>query len=599
MKILLFFTFLISLSFGIQHLVGNLNNSDYTPFALVGVAKGGSFDEAYCYVPPINAVRFDKSLADWQTFEYRYGPKIQPILGPLIFGNLAKIIGLENLYIIADFIFPPLIFLFFYYFVNLMIRDSLLAVFSSLLLLGQEPLRLFVQKFGTSLLKYGGIDYFLAYFSRLNRPLTYARFDNPQFSFLLLLLGLLVFWQSFRKSKKSLFFFSGIILGLQWYVYSYYAIFVTFTLLIFLIIFLFLKSYREIKSLLLALVAFLATSFYYWFNYAYFLGLPQAEEFLIRVGKESGRWFDESSLWVIFLIFLIIFLSRKIKKKKEQTFILLLLLAAASCLNFQLFTGFSVQHFHWWSTVVKPMMILGLSYLLSLIFIWLEKKKSITHAYLQYLKKLFLFLNFLLLVTLFLHNFFISFNTAAAYFKDDKMHEAFAWLNKNTPKDAVIMTPSLETNYWLIIYTHNYIFTPHSLHSLAPTYELVERMAIAFEVFAVPKTYSQNFLTYRQSEGVTPYTHETLDLSGYPYLFSLKHGLEGPKSQAAQEELLQSLKIFQTVNLTSPAIKKKYKADYLFFGPSEKRLANANFKQDANLKLVFDNGEVQIFKILK
>ena len=93
----------ISLSFGFNHIIGKLSNPNYTPFALTGVSRGGTFDEAYCYVPSINAVRFDKPLGDWQTWEYRDGPRVQPTLGPYLFGHLAKIIGLENLRLY----FPP------------------------------------------------------------------------------------------------------------------------------------------------------------------------------------------------------------------------------------------------------------------------------------------------------------------------------------------------------------------------------------------------------------------------------------------------------------------------------------------------------------
>lgn len=591
MRWLLILALIISLSFGLQHIIGLIKNPFYTPFALVGISRGGSFDEAYCYVPSINASRFDKSLADWQVFEYRNGPKVQPILGPLIFGRIAKIIGLKNLYIMVDFIFPPLIFLLFYYLVNLLVRNKLLAVFSSLLLLGQEPLTSFAQKFGISLLKYDGLNYFIDYLAHLNRPLTYARFDNPQFSFLLLLLGILLLWQSLKKGKLFLLVLTGFILGLQWYVYSYYAIFATLILFILPLVLFFSKYRTKIKSLFIAAGTFLITSLYYWFNYWQFVQLPQAREFLLRAGREDGRWFDKNSLFIILLVLLIILVNKKLKKKikNEQIFIISLLLAIFSCLNFQILSGFSMQHFHWQSVIVNPIIILAEVYLLSLI---------ITDYYSKFFRKGILIIILMLVASIFFRNLFISLNTYKAYTQDYKIFEAFNWLNKNTGKDSVVMTPSLETNYLLIIYTHNYIFTPHALHSLAPTSELMERMAITFNIFGISSSYTKNFLTPQKSLGVTPYTHQTLDLAGYPYLFYLKHGLQGPKNEEAQKEILESLKIFRTVKLTLPEISKKYKVDYLFFGPSEKRISTANFDLNPKIKKVFDNEEIKIYQLL-
>lgn len=576
MKMLWVLAILISLFFGLVHVFGFLGNKNYTPFAVTGISKGGGFDESYCYIPPINAAYWGKKLTDWQTWEYRDLPGIQPLLGPLIFGPVARAIGLENLYVIADFIFPPLVFLLFYFLTKAITKNNLVSVLAGLLLLAWEPLWSFGIKLAAYFIRYPGSDYFANYLNTLNRPLKFARFDNPQFSFIVLILTLLFFWQAIKTKKTVYYVLFGFFTGLQWYIYSYYAIFASF-----LLIFAFFLQIIPV----LTLVVFALSSFLYWHTYWQFIKLPQAMDFLIRAGRENGRWFN-SIFFPLFLAFILIILS-KFKKnlKKEIIFLLTLLLAAIFCLNFQLFSGFSVQHFHWQTVIVDPVLILTISFLLSQVIIFLQKHKNWS-LFLKF--SLFLLIIFLL-SSLFFRNFLIARNTYKAYEKNLKLEEAFNWINNNVPDNSVIMTPSPLTNYWLIMSTKAYLYTPHSLHSLAPTDELVERMAITFDIFNLDKKYAGKFLAYYQSLGITPYTLETINLSGYQYLFYLKYNYGNPPPGY--------LTFFQESNFSLSAAKNKYKLDYLFYGPFEKQMGGIDFKQNNNLTKVFDNAEVRIYQV--
>lgn len=574
----------LSLSFGLNHLFGKFTNPSYTPFALTGVSKGGSFDEAYCYVPSINAVSFNKPLGDWQAFEYRHGPKVQPILGPLIFGQVAKVTGLENLYIIVDFIFPPLVFLTFYYLAKLITKSELLSTLAALVLIGKEPLQSFLIKFGVSILKYRQLQYFFDYLNSLNRPLGFARFDSPQFSFVILILGLIVFFKAVKTQRVIFYLVAGLLFGLQWYMYSYYAVFLTLVLGSLFGIFLIQGDFKQLRVLIVAILVAITTSTLYWWNYFQFNQLPQALDFLYRAGRVDGRWFDGGSLLTILTLLGLLVIP--VDRKAKPTFIFLtsLLLASFLCLNLQILSGFSVQHFHWQSVIVAPVLILTSVYLLSLL------KTTV-------LVRPIILLAILLTAGIFFRNLLIAKNTAVAYTKNNGLEQAFDWINRNLEQESVIMTPSIESNYWLIIKTKAYIFNPHGLHSLAPTAELVNRFALTFNLFNVDSSFADQFLDYRPAPGIQPHTHESLDLAGYDYIFDAKFGLYGPKSLQAQNEIKQAIKIFQTTKLGLLQVKQLYKLDYLFVGPSEKRISHRDFTADQNLIKVFDNQAVQIFQI--
>lgn len=576
MKLRYLIALFLSLSFGLNHLIGKISNPEYTPFALLGVAKGGTLDEAYCYVPQINAVRFNKSISDWQAYEYRLGPKIQPMLGPIIFGKAAKLFGLENLYIIVDFIFPPLVFLSFYYLTKLISKNELLSILASLLLIGKEPLQTFVFKFGVSILKYRELDYFINYLHNLNRPLAFARFDSPQFSFILLVVGLITFFRAIRSRKLTAYLLTGLLFGLQWYVYSYYAIFLTLVLGAAGGLFLIEKKIQRFKLVATATIVLLATSSFYWLNYWQFVHLPQAMDFFPRVGRVDGRWFDTNSLWPL-LFFIII-----LKLKPKFTFILSLLAACIVSLNLQLLTGFSVQHFHWQSVIVTPVIILTLIFLLSK------------------LKNRFIFfpgISLIIALTLgiFYRNWLVAVNTVSAYSKDNKFEEAYKWVNQNIEPGAVIMTPSIETNFWLIIKTKAYIFSPHGHHSLAPTRELIDRQLLALKLFGIEDDFINEFFSFRPSPGIQPHTHESLDLSGYDYIFDSLSGRDIIKTEKVIAEARAEL---NSTQLSWKKVKKKYRLDYIWVGPSEKRLTDRNFSVDSYLIKVFDNKTIQIFQVV-
>lgn len=576
MKYKLLIALVLSLSFGLNHLIGKLTNPNYTPFALTGVSKGGSLDEAYCYVPSINAVSFNKPLGDWQAFEHRLGPKIQPIIGPIIFGQVAREIGLENLYILVDFIFPPLVFLAFYYLAKLITKNELISVLAPLVLIGKEPAQSFFFKFGVSVLKYRQFDYFSDYLNSLNRPLGFARFDSPQFSFLILTLGLIFYLKATRSKQLIGYLFAGFLFGLQWYIYSYYAVFLTMILGSSFVFFLFQKEWRHLKFLTASILVAMITSAYYWWNYFQFTRLSQTMDFFYRAGRVDGRWFDFSSIWLA-LFFLVI-----LKVKPGFTFLLSLISAAFLSLNFQLISGFSVQHFHWQSVIVAPVLILASVYLLSLLKINFYVKPAIL-------------LVVILTFGIFLRNWLIAKNTSGAYFRNPDLEQAYAWINQNLEPEVVIMTPSIESNFWLIMKTKAYVFNPHGLHSLAPTAELIDRVVLTFNRFGINSDYFEQFLSFRSTPGIQPHTSESLDLSGYDYIFD---SLSSFHSDQAKVSIDKAKAGFETNNLAWEKIEKRYRLDYVFFGPSERRISNQDFADDENLIKVFDNLTVQIYQVL-
>src|SRR3990167_10419890 len=124
-----FLIILISLIYGFPHvlLISRLG-VNYTPLALTGESRIAR-DEAFAYAPEVNYIlKGHFFLKDAYVAEYSNYPT--PFMGEsapsLVFALLAKLTGsVENAFIAADFIFPPIIFVLLYIITNIFIKNKL------------------------------------------------------------------------------------------------------------------------------------------------------------------------------------------------------------------------------------------------------------------------------------------------------------------------------------------------------------------------------------------------------------------------------------------------------------------------------------------
>lgn len=597
---LLLLIFLVSLLFVFPNLFGyakNLSSDRYTPFALTDVSIGVTVDEFY-YAMGINQASYGKPVHDFVTYENRNLLSTKSILGTVVFGKLSSVVGIERLYVVSHAIFPAIVFILLYLQLNLITKNNLLSAFGSLAFLAFESLPMAIYKIGASL-KSGNIDHLKAFYGGLtNRYLDFMRFDVPLFSFTMLLIALITLWLGFKRKTHLFFLVSGILWALQLYIYFYYSLFSFFFLTIFFLLYLFKNRFSALKQAIIFVIGYVPVSLPFIFNFLSFQKLPQSLDYMYRLGRLDGRWFDKQSIYPVLLLIVVIIIGKRNPKTQmaEILFTSSVLLALFGSYNWQLISGFTVQHGHFYSMIGQPFVLVVEIFVLSrLISLFIKKFNKHRDKLEWIISRILLILIVVMFIFAYAKHIFTIANTYTSYTLKSDISDSFMWLNQNTSKNDVVMTPSYLSNYRLLLYTHNYVFMP-VLGTLSPTDENVERAAITFKKFSVPYSYSTTFISYVNFLTPQHYTEESFDLNGMYNLFTLKYLKDNFK--IPEEDKNKYLELFLNPGYkTFKEIKEKYKVDYLYFGPYEKRLTEADLQDDPELCLAYSNSKVKIFKI--
>ena len=187
----------------------------YSPFAINGVSAL-VYDESYIYAAQTNYTRTHWQPAyDTDVYEYRNIPSSFPYLPYYLFGGLARVTGTGLAFILSDLTLPPIGFLLVYLILRQSEADPRIAAIGSL---------------GTILISFGPRNFFRVIpellstgWTTANQPLEYSRLLNPQFSFTLFVLSVLLLMRSVRRPSLSAALLAGFAGGSLLYVYFYYA----------------------------------------------------------------------------------------------------------------------------------------------------------------------------------------------------------------------------------------------------------------------------------------------------------------------------------------------------------------------------------------
>ena len=198
LKLILILT-LISLLFGLPHIIGLINNKPYVSTVVVGVTPY-SFDENH-YAARIQKSYSDGlSVSDAYTYEYRQGPYIFPTFSTLVLDYIARITGsVQNLFIVADFIFPPLLFLVLFFLIYCFTQNQIISLTGTTFILLED---LFLGHFLPLFNSLASFSYkpFLTYLGNITSPPFYSRLENPEFTGIFFFLCLICFYRIFNRS---------------------------------------------------------------------------------------------------------------------------------------------------------------------------------------------------------------------------------------------------------------------------------------------------------------------------------------------------------------------------------------------------------------
>lgn len=574
----------ISLIFGGVHFIRIsflTPGEKYTPLVTVGTDIH-TVDEVF-YAQRLQKVLGGTWLVgDRHFYEHRADAFIYPTLSPFIFGSLARIIGgVENVFILTDFIFPPITFLLIYLIIYMATHIEVLSLAGSISVVMYDMW----QKLLRSLVLLDPWYFVQHTFGGDGRVLHFSRFEAQEFVIPLILTAITLLWISVEKKSWRYCIVSGIIFGINFYIYPYSVLFYAVGTVIYASYLLFRKLKIEALISLLALSTGLIIGSIYFLNWLKFLELPQAAELVQR-----ATIIEHYSLWEIIRRYGHYFIF--------STF--LFWVSRHSLLNYvnaYLFGNLLLLAFFPYGKTYHLDVYLGFWFPLTLFcafgVMYSSYSKNITRLWKKVIRLGWFMFFILLLVSGAVKHWGSAYASRGAFTLDSDTRESYLWLKGHTDPDSVVLTLSQKTNRELPAYTPNYIFLGRGEFTYAPTREIIERISMSYKYFDVSLENLSLVFTGMDNGNMfpykAPYSQETIERLGGYYYF-------GPQVKSAPdlEDLLQLYR--KTPRLKLMAINQKYRIDYVYVGPYERLVSNYDPATDSELEQVFNSNTVQIYK---
>ena len=350
-----------------------------------------------------------------------------------------------------------------------------------------------------------------------------------------------------------------------------------------------------------------ALSSYFWFNQWVARQLPQFNDYVARVGGvELGHQFRWSQwAWYILVILALYFLYRT-NKKTERLFVVqffaILLFAGFVALNMQVITGLNLQPDHWFLRVIfipqGLVFLMVLNYLLDILKT--QKQRLVLLIVLS-----------TLMVSLFAgsaHAAYVLAKQRFAVFHLPKgIMQSLKWLDRSIATDEVIVTPSLYMNKLFLYYTPAKVFFPEAFDTWASEDEILDRMYIVNKLFNVSSAKLSAALNPGAIENFYKQERLPTDINLLEYLYfqqfysqEFDAYLTGRADNIIPAGKIEKMvEDYKRYKFSINDLGKKYRADYIYVGPLERRISAINFEGVKALEKVYDEEGVLIYKIAR
>ncbi len=617
---------LVGIIFGLPHILIPVLRGDslYRPLATVNI-NGFVVDEVHLASNIRDVYDGHLVVSDSQLYEHKNAPNIasQP-LPYLVLGALTHLTGsVTNTYIIGDFIFPAIIFLLVYIFLMLITRNQVISMFGgAFILFFEDWIRWIIPtnpEILSGLLSKFSLDIYvpISYFSRL---------PFMQYTFIEFMAAIILLYLAIKNGGRLWIALSGISAGLLFYSYFYFWSFFLVSLFAVGFLLLLTKQYSAVRRIAVVTGIALLVSVPFWFNFVQFRSLPGSEDLTMRTGVEYGRFFKlETNLKLLLFFGLYMLLIRK--RDLPFYFLTGLFLAGMVIINVQLVTSFTLQSYHWISVAIDPVIVLMACLLVYQMLAYKHRWKAVNRL-LSPVKKHYKIICCLLVVFFLLHGIFyntvLSLNTYKQQTVPETTLEALDWLDRNTKTDDVVLSASIEMTDLTPVYTRDNVFLPNAQFTTATTGEITDRIYIAYRIYNVspsyleflmaqdnaledeyhPQIYGSHFpedrLMYERAEWNFAYFY-------YKYRPSSRYSIGNytyPPELAGKEaffyippEVRKSMLANYTGYDTSQLF-KKYRIDYVYYGPYERNISNIDLSKHGNLAEVWKNRDVTIYRVL-
>ena len=566
----------VSAIFGFYHLTIPFvfKISPYSPLALNTQTSSLSVDEAIAYATKTQEILNGHiALSDLFIAEYKNypSPLRGEIIPAIIMAGLAKLSGgVDQGFILADFILPVVTFFMLTVFFTLVSGKKYFAAVTALMIM------FFYHYFKFFPFLPSAIRQLWLAFNE-GYPSHFLRSFHPQVSFPFFMLSLTIIWLMLKNSRiKYLWLYLGISLGLLFYTDFFYW---TFMLGFIGVVFVWSKKNQYLKSLMIGLLIGMP----YLINTLKFQNSSLSQSFI-----KNMTFKPEGEMIPIGIMLILAFTARwGLKNKTQAVFWQLYYLAISLVLLGAKFAWVAIDDpvGHWKLRIIYP---LTMGFLLLLAGERIKLKKGIWIAITVVL----------LVYQARVHWQFFNRQAQAFQIEPDKV-EVFKWINQNTQKDSVVLTSGLKDNLYLAIFTHANGFIPRSQHSLAPDTEALERFLLLYKSAGIPaERIKTMFSLTEDNQRLKAKGRFNFDDCGGHYLYFRRFiSNDYYNCSVSAEQLDEILKNYEAIDGNLKHWKDKYRMNYWLWGPQEQAWAQMKPKDFEDWELVFTNQSYQFFKL--
>ena len=526
---------------------------------------------------------------------------------------------LNAAYLAMNLVIPALLFALFYFLGKTLTGNrtwALALAFFGTLTPAFRALPLAFRSF--ELLMNNIVNYFIPIVRTPLATLALAKTEDPLLTYLVLLplmAALIVFWRKPNYRTASL---AGFAVGIIYYVYFHYWVFITIIAGL-MTAFLLVRHFRDSKSVKVVLSfvgSWWLATVPYWLNFFRFQSLPSAEQITLRFGIETGRSlgflggvpavFDYLFYALLALIVYFVFFK---KGQRDTAYLYWIFIAAMGVIwNVQVVTGYVPSPDHWFRAV-SPFIFVILAHALY------ELSKALPYRAVT----AGLLICSALLVTKKVVNALVfvdpppafvdgqSFNSYA--FNPDLV-DSWRWINSNLPAEPRIVSPSFVSSFYLYIQTAARPYLISGSGMTTASNELIEeRFLASYKLFMTPKQFLRDALSvdYKDMVCVGDCVNEDLHsrlntkevvshlYGGYYINYPGRPKSEGKYRFISMEKAEELISRYAALKVAPSDIE----AEYLYYGPWERQISQVNLSMLPGLDRVYKNDSVEIYKILK
>lgn len=587
--------FFVLALYGLPHILISQNlaaeGKSYHP-----VTFFSDMDEAQIYAPQVREVAEGMNLfGDPALREHAHDPSVRAPLGAAVLGIMARFIGLENSWILVDFIFPPIIFLIVFTIVFFLGGGAVFSFLLSFIFIFSRDL---ASLFPFSLLYQ--FKSFVVYFKPwIAHPvatrLPFDRLFTPEWTFIPLGLFFL-FWLISIKRKSAFYCIgAGIFYGALFYSYPFDWVSVTVILGIAAILFVLKGEYRMaiFQAAIFAVGFVVAIPFF--ISFSELMQFPYYAELVGRTGLEMGR----EVRWLLWPHYLVWITMAFVAFRRSEIAAVSIFLGAIAIMNIHVITGYAPQPEHF---LRYPLALALFIAYFPVVFLWqgsFIKFRRVGYVLLAFFSLLMIVRNVQLQIVYANEN-------AGRFSLAASSENSFVWMRANVPADAVVLSPSVVTNTHLLIFTSAKVFVPPTgVTTSASDQEMLERYVVAAKIFGmddqwIRERFNREFLILRGSNDSEKGAENGIAFHLFHYglyrrdlnTYFGKGGLRYfPEVEDAVFGILDEWK------KNPETLMQKYVFEYVYVGPAEKEVFSFDALQSGLcLEEIYNQEGVLIYK---